>query len=625
MKISHILSLGSLWVSGFVEAAPTMGSSSSNIVKRSDDGIESIDFEYVISSIKAINERYSIGAISSIQKRDDDEFIDQLMMEFHRHNLMDDFVDQLASAPHLHEALEDSVVDTIQSGLVDEPLLVNSLRASGRLGEFFDSVLNNDELNDELYYTAHDILQSSELHGDLAARHALDLTEPFLHTVYSDAMSPKRKRYFDEEEFIRSHGMSKRDLLSSIISIVKSISNSGLVQKIVHSIIGNQSLIQYSVSLFGKIFRSINWQKLFTAIKNSGLIQKLFLTILKLLAGLFTGSSISSIIKELFGGGSNSTHKSFLASLMSSGVEVGSGLYSSLNKSSSSGLLSDLSSTFKGPYSAPSGSTPLYNTPATATKGSPYSSSSSGGFLLSLFGAPKSSTSPAPSPSSSTSSGGFLLSLLGSLFKPKSSSNALSGSLNSGGFLSKLLGSLFSGKPSSSSSAPLSGSQSSGGFFSKLLGSLFGGKSPSTSSSSAPTYTPSSSTGSTSSSTPSGKGFLATLFDALFPKKSGSSSSSSSQSSTGATAAAGFSIGSLIDGLFHKSGSASTGSGSTTSPLASPSSAFGSAKQCCCSPNNIRQRAMKRALNAKLKRAVKRSLAAGDIELNEGLMNFFLK
>lgn len=597
MRLLHILLLGSLWLSGITEAAPAMGPSSTNIVKRNEEGIESIDFEYVISSIKAINERYSIGGMNSIQKRDDEEFIDQLMMEFHRHNLMDDFIDQLSNAPHLHEALEDSAVSAIQSGLVDEPLLVNSLRASGRLGEFFDSVLNNEELNDELYSTANDILQTSQQHGDLAARHALDLTEPFIHTIYSDSMSPKRKRQFDEEEFIRTHGMSKRDLLSSIVSIVKAISNSGLVQKIVHSIIGNQSLIQYSINLFGKIFRSINWQKLFTAIKNSGLIQKLFLTILKLLAGLFTGSSISSLIKEIFGGGSNSTHKSFLAGLMSSGVEVGSGLYSSLNKSSSGGLLSDLSSTFKGSNAPPSGTTPLYNSPATAPK-SYTLSSSSGGFLLSLFGAPKSYTSTAPSSSSSTptSSGGFLLTLLGSLFKPKSSSNSTSGSLNSGG----------------------------GGFLSGLLGSLFGGKPSSSSSSSSPSNASPSSTGSTSSSTSTGKGLLASLFDALFPKKL-SGSSSSPSSATGATGAAGFSIGSLIDGLFHKSGSSGAGSGSTTSPLASPSSAFGSAKQCCCSPNNIKKRAMKRALNAKLKRAVKRSLAAGDIELNEGLMNFFLK
>ncbi|WPK25057.1 hypothetical protein PUMCH_002358 [Australozyma saopauloensis] len=589
MKVATILAVGSLWLTS-VTAAPTIGSSASNIIKRSESGLESIDFDYVFSSIVAINDRYNNGAISSIQKRDDDDFIDQLMMEFHKHNLMDDFVEQFVNAPHLHDALEESTVNLISNGEVDEPLLVNSLRASGKLGEFFDSVLNNEELNDELYHTAQSIAEKSQAEGQFAARNALSETEPFIHTVFSEAMSPKRKRAFDEDLFFETHGMSKRDLLSSIISIVKAISNSGLVQKIVRSIIGNQSLIQYSINLFGKIFRSIDWGKLFTAIKNSGLIQKIFNLIIRLVSGFFAGSSFSSLIKEIFGGGSNSTHKSFLAGLLSSGVEVGSGLYSSLNKSSSSGLLSDLSSNFKGNPSTATGSVPLYSAPK-ATSGA-YTPTSTGGFLSGLF-LPKTSPSGSSTTTGSSSSGGFLLTLLGNLFKPKPSS-------------------------SSSSNSGLSGN-SSGGFFSSLLGSLFGGNKPSSS-------TPSSSSSSNSSSSGSGKGLLATLFDSLFPKsgsRPGTSSPSSGSSSSSSTGA-GIGLGSLIGGLFGGSLSGSK-PGSSTSSSASPTGAFTSAKQCCCSPNRIRQRAMKRALQAKLKRSVKRSLAAGDLDLSEGLMNFFLK
>lgn len=596
MRFSAIFALGSLCLNQFTEAAPTISSSASGIIKRSQNGVESIDFEYVLDSIQAINERYLNGGGSFLQKRDDDQFIDQLMMEFHKHNLMDEFVDQLTSAPHLQGALEDSAVHFISSGQVDEPLLINSLRASGKLGIFFDSVLNSEELNDELFNTAQSILQTVDKEGDYAAKNSLDETEPFIHTIYSDTMSPKRRSVFDEERFLESHGMSKRDLISSIFSIVKAISNSGLVQKIIHSIIGNQSLVQYSINLFGKIFRSINWGKLFTAIKNSGLIEKIFTAILRLLAGLFAGSKLSSIIGEIFGGGANSTHKSFLASLLSSGVEVGSGLYSSLNKSSSSGLVSDLSNSFKNPGSpysyTPSASTRLYSAATSTSPPSP-STSSSGGLLLILFpslfsgksssGSTPSSSSSSPSTTNSGSSKGFLLTLLGFLFKPKSATNNQSSS-----------------------------GQSSGGFFSRLFGSL--NSKPSSS-------TPTSSTPTSSSSNSSGKGFLATLFDSLYNKPSSSSSLSSSSNSAGSTAT-GFSLGALIGSLFKPKSGGTSGS---SSPLAQPSSVFSSAKACCCSPNRIKQRAMKRALTAKLQRSFKRSLAAGDLELNEGLMKFFLK
>lgn len=200
---------------------------------------------------------------------------------------------------------------------------------------------------------------------ELVARNALDETEPFIHTIHSQTMNPKRRSSFDEDLFFETHELSKRDLMSSMISIVKAITNSGLVKKIVQSIIGNQSLVQYSINLFGEIFRTINWGKLFTAIKNSGLIQKIFQLILRLLAGLFSGSKLFSLISEIFGGGSNSTHKSFLASLLSTCVEVGSGLYSSLNKTRSSGLLSDLTNAFKNP-SSPYSYTPILGSAASA-------------------------------------------------------------------------------------------------------------------------------------------------------------------------------------------------------------------------------------------------------------------
>ncbi|QBM85584.1 hypothetical protein METSCH_A02060 [Metschnikowia aff. pulcherrima] len=474
MKLVAILTAGSLLTGSFVNAAPR--SSAANIVKRNDFGDEMIDFDYVIRTVKSINERYANKDAKSLQKRDDLEFIDQLMVEFHNHNLLDEFVHQLAETPRLRDSVEKGVLSSISLGKASSTVLLSSLRNSGQLNPFIDSVLNDEDLNDELYASAREILLNTETKSALKKRQALDDAEHLIKALYHDTT---KRDIYQNGIVLRQYGVAKREIVSTVISIIEEIYDSEFVQDIIHSIIGNQSLISYAIGLFQKIFQSINWSSLFTAIKNSGIIRTLFASVLSLLTSLFSGSSISSLIDELFGGGSNSTHKSFLATLLSAGVEIGSDLFRSLTNSSSSGssnsggLLSELLDTFlNGTSSVSSGDTSSSST-----------SASFGGFLSGLisglFGGSASSssssglssTATATGVSSSSTSGGLLSTIFDDIFGNNDS--ASTGSDDSGSSSGSSSGST-PGSSSGSSSSGLSGS-SGGSFISSLIDGLFGG------------------------------------------------------------------------------------------------------------------------------------------------------
>ncbi|KAM9920702.1 hypothetical protein OXX59_007026 [Metschnikowia pulcherrima] len=480
MKLVAILTAGSLLTGSFVNAAPR--SSAANIVKRNDFGDEIIDFDYVIRTVKSINERYANKDAKSLQKRDDSEFIDQLMVEFHNHNLLEEFVHQLAETPRLRDSVEKGVLSSISSGKASSTVLLSSLRNSGQLTPFIDSVLNDEDLNDELYASAREILSNTETKSALKKRQALDDAEHLIKALYHDTT---QRDIYQNGIVLRQYGVSKREIVSTVISIIEEIYDSEFVQDIIHSIIGNQSLISYAIGLFQKIFQSINWSSLFTAIKNSGFIRTLFASVLSLLTSLFSGSSISSLIDELFGGGSNSTHKSFLATLLSAGVEIGSDLFRSLTNSSSSGssnsggLLSELLDTFlNGTSSVSSGDTSSSSTNA-----------SSGGFLSGLisglFGGSassssssgSSSTATATGVSSSSTSGGLLSTIFDDNFGNNDS--ASTGSNDSGSTSGSTPG------PSSGSSSSGSSSSSGGSFISSLIDGLFGGDGSSSSSTAA--------------------------------------------------------------------------------------------------------------------------------------------
>lgn len=420
MKFGSLFAFASL-TGVLVSAAPTAGSAA-NIIKRSESGASIIDFDYVLNNIRDINARYLRGDANSLQRRDDDEFINQLMVELHNSNLLDSFVDQLTAMPHLTEAVHEGVKESISSGLVDETTVFTSLKNSGNLPQFFDSMLNDEDLNEELYYTAKDILDTTMSGGQLAARSAVDEAEPFLKAIYSDELY--KREFYDEDLLYHSYGMEKRDLLSIIETIVKEISSLGLVLKIISLITGNELLIKYALTLITKVFKSIDWSSLFTTLKNSSIVQSLFKKILSFLAGLFSGSSLSSLIEELFGTLSNSTHKSFLSSLLTIGIEVGEDLFKSLT--GSSGLLSELLSTFLNGTSSSS-------------------SSSTGTSLLSLlsllFGSSSSSSTSTDSTTTSSSTG-LISTIFDALFGDSTSSDSSSSSSSGSTSLLSTLGSV---------------------------------------------------------------------------------------------------------------------------------------------------------------------------------------
>lgn len=391
-----------------------------------------------------------MGSLSTLQKRDDSEFIDLLMVELHNSDLLNDFIDQLVAAPHLTSALEESALALISSGKLNETLLMSSLRNSGRLPEFFESVLNDEDLNSQLYVVARDILKGVEDGGELAARDALEKSAPFLSGLYGETMSPRVKRdYYNDDLLENAYGMSKRDLIDSIVNIIAEISSSGLVLRIVSSILGNQTLVQYGLNLFSQIITSVDWQSVFNAIKDSGIIQSIFTLIMNLLAGLFSGDTLSSFLSDLFSG--NSTTGLFLGNLFGLVVEIGGELFSSLTKSG--GLLSELLGTF-------------FN----GTDSSSTSSSSGGGFLLglfdSLFGSSsdsgsKSESGSSGSDSSGSSSGGFFSSLFDSLFGDSSNgdSSSSSNSNSLGSMADDMVDSMFGGSSSGSSGGSGSSAQ----------------------------------------------------------------------------------------------------------------------------------------------------------------------
>lgn len=479
MRLLSILTYASVLGGALVTAAPTTGTKN-GITKRNDNGASVIDFDYVLNTIRDMNARYESGASSTLQRRDDSEFLDQFVVELHNLDLLQDFLDQLTSVPELTAAVEDGVSSAISNGLVNETTVLTGLRNSGKLDQFFDSVLSDEDLSNDLYLDAREILLNIENGGQLAARDALTAALPFLNALYAESSSAMTKReYYSDSVLEQTYGMEKRALISTLFSIVKEITSSLLVQDIIHSITGNQLLLQYSIGLVSKIFSSINWTSLFNTLRNSGLVKSIFRAILNFLAGLFSGSSLSSLISELFGG--NSTSSSLISKLLSIGVEVGGELFKSLTKSG--GLLSELLDTFlNGSSSSTSKST----------------SSSSGGLLSllsSLFGGSSSDSSSGSSSSSSGSSGGLLSTLFSSLFGGSSGSSSSgtstssgSSSSSSGGWLSNLLDGLFGDSSSSSSSSSSSGSGSLlttvGGLAESLVDNLFGGSSSSGSSNS---------------------------------------------------------------------------------------------------------------------------------------------
>lgn len=557
MRLGSIFAFTSALTASFVSAAPATGSAA-GIVKRGDSGNSVIDFDYVINTMRLINDRYASGQASHIEKRDDSDFINSLMVELKNNNMLEEFVHQLTSVPRLEQAVHQSVQYAIGNGTVDEVTVFKSLRSSGKMQSFFESMLNDDDLNNEIAEDAHKILLKVQNGSTEAKRELLESSQHFIKRFYEAQADPLFKREFGPE-ILDAYGMDKRDIISSIVSLVELIFDSGLVQDIVHSILGNQSLIQFAESLISKVFHSINWSSLWNTLKNSGIIQKIFHWAISFISGLFSSGTISNIINTLFG--DNSGNKPFLSRLLNVVVEVGGELFKSLT--GSSGLLGELFGT-------------LFNGNSTS------SSQNKGG----------------------SSSGSSLSDWIDNLFGGSSSGSGSGSGSSSSGFGSGATAVATAGAGSGSSS----GGSSSGGSFTDWLSGLFGGSSSSGSGSSGSGSSGSGSSGSSGSGS-SGSGSSGGFFDDLLNDIFGDSSSSGSGSSG--------------------SGSSGSGSGSGdkgTSPSGSHSSGSGvfggNSKSCCCSPNNIRKRALKRALHRKIKRSFKRALVNSPDSGLDTFMNY---
>lgn len=351
MRFTSILTLATTFTASFVAAAPATGSAV-NIMKRSENGASIIDFEYVAKAMRDLSERSASGNVNEAQKRDDEDFIDQLVVQLHNSDLLNEFVDQLTSSPRLKDAVHEGVVKAIGDGNVDDVVVFKALRNSGKLQQFFESVLNDEDLNGALSKDAESILTEVQKDGDAGRKRALETAQPFIKRLYEELPDRVEKRDI-HPDILEAYGMEKRDLIDAIGSIVSLIFDSGIIQNIIRSILGNKSLIQGALNLVTNVIKSIPWGNLFNAIKNSGIIQKIFRWGFNFIVGLFQNGTISRIFDTLFGAGSEG--KSFISRLLTVLVDVGGELFKSLGNSK--GLLGEILSTiFNGLFGGSSGS-----------------------------------------------------------------------------------------------------------------------------------------------------------------------------------------------------------------------------------------------------------------------------
>lgn len=226
MRFSNILCIATAFTTALVSAAPTVQYTDAVDVSARD--VPAFDYDLALRSIQDLNEK--AGTEAGLDKRDD-ETINALLSQLGSSNLLHSFVDLFTNDSRLFDQIADEVTQALSSENLNSTSLLNAL-SSSELSQFFSGVSKREDFSAE------------------------------------DAIA----------------NLSKRDG-DFLVSIIQAIANSGLVSKLVNSLLSNPELLQAGERLVVSVLKSINWSSIFTAIKNSGIITSIFNGILGLLQG----------------------------------------------------------------------------------------------------------------------------------------------------------------------------------------------------------------------------------------------------------------------------------------------------------------------------------------------------
>lgn len=233
MRFSNILCIATAFTSTLVSAAPTV--QYSNAVDVAARDVPAFDFDLALRTVQELNDK--AGTEAGLDKRDDDK-ITELLEKMESSNLLGSFVDLFTNDSRLFDQIAEEVSKTLSNA--DPETVLNAL-SSSPLASYFNSASKREDFN------ADDVLATlSKREGDF------------------------------------------------LTSIVQAIVNSGLVSKVVNSLLTNTSLLQAAGRLIVSVIKNVDWSSVFTAVKNSGLISSIFNGVI----GLLTGSTSSNTTKR---------------------------------------------------------------------------------------------------------------------------------------------------------------------------------------------------------------------------------------------------------------------------------------------------------------------------------------
>lgn len=500
MKFGKVLIIATAFASTLVGALPTVHDDSVQVVTRD---APTFNFPLAVRTMKELNDK--AGTPEGLDKRDD-EFINSLLELLHNNNLLNTFVDHLTNNSAISGFLASAATHAISNNLVNSSTLVSALSRSGLLSNVFNSMLESRDL------------------APTVMEHTRDLFK--IGLVDLDGTSEFKREDINYDEL---SDISKRDVADFIVQIINAISNSGLVSRLLNSILSNPTFLQAGERLLVRLLKEIDWSSVIKSIWNSGIIQNVFKDII----GRFTSSSkrdylsteqaqllsaLSSSLKlkvrdgaikrEEVTGNSNlaSLAQAALSSSTTAAPSTKASTTTTSTKAASSGNL--IASLIDGIFDGNNKTTTSTKAVTTTTKHSSSASSTHTGFIEEiiddLFGKKNSTKTTTTTTSRSTSTGSVLLEILDDIFHPSNSTSNHT-STSGGEILEDVLGlaergiaALFKGGRNSTGSRILhAGLDLVGDIVSDLFGDLFHKRS-------------------TNSTSSGGKSLLTEIFDDLF-------------------------------------------------------------------------------------------------------------
>lgn len=489
MRFGSILGVVTLVSSALVGAAPTHKDAVDLQVRH-----DMFDVDVTVRELEQLNERAATG----LSKRDDD-FISSLLLQLDLADLLDSFIDKLSNNSKFTSTITSEVTSALASKSVNVTTIVDALSESDLLENFFSSILSDTgSIRTSLLKYAKQLFQSGKLTS--SSKRSLDIEDMPVHEV----------------------SLSKRDG-EFLTKIVNAITDSGLVSKIVLSVLNNQELISGAKNLLVSAFKKINWSSLYTTIKNSGIVQSLWekaLTSIKsrvaLVSSIESASSSSTRRKRADDDTSN-VGALAIAALGSASATTTEEATSTEATESDSGL-GNLVDNLLGATSAETETSTQATAEASETSTSTTTGGGIAGLIGNLFGGDDETTTTTSSEaeSSETASSG-LGSLIDSLLgnDDDESTTTTSTELEStetGSLFEDLLGAFLDSDDNSTATTTTAKSTSTGLIIDDLLLDLLDGSS--------------------SNSTFSGSTFLKNLIDNIFDDDDSSNSTSSSSSSS---------------------------------------------------------------------------------------------